>query len=530
MNKPAVKELPKQIKEHWSKLKKKQKIGIGIIGGSIVLIAIFFTVFLNSRTSDYTVLYPKLSAAEAGSVYQALIEMGAKPKFNDNGEITVPSNEYDAWILQLASRGYPQTALTYDVFSSHSGLTATETDKQQWLLYQLQDRIQATLSRIDGVDNASVTITMPEKTSYAWQQAENTEKPRASVLLSLKPNMKLSGDQVDAIRNLIASSVPKMEADSVTVVNAKTGLELRAGGEKNGITNTLNLEYEQLVQQQLEENVTRLLAPRYGSDGIVAAAKVTLDYDKMITEKMELIEKPGEGEYLSKDEGRYTLNGEEAAGGIVGEENNTDIPEYAYTKPTDNAGMTYYWWNRNYDYGYIKTKVEHGDAILKQATISVMVSEENLTDARREELTSIISAGTNILPASIFVSSFAPPTEEEPSTQTDEKPAEAINWIEIAVIAGAGLLLLLVVAVVVTMALKKRKRKTPEDAAENIDPEELEKMRQAEIEKHKKYLEDMAKNGLDVKDEAITRDVQKFAKENPEITANLIRSWLKEGE
>ena len=49
-----------------------------------------------------------------------------------------------------------------------------------------------------------------------------------------------------------------------------------------------------------------------------------------------------------------------------------------------------------------------------------------------------------------------------------------------------------------------------------------------EIDKYKKNLEDIAKGNIDPKNEAIVEEVRDFAKTNPQVTANLIRTWLKE--
>lgn len=516
-----------KVKAYFAKMSKRRRMTLAIAAGAVLLLAIVLTVVLRSSGSGYTVLYNDISPLEASQVYQTLLELGAKPKINSNRQIMVPENEYDIWIFQLAALGYPRTALTYDIFSSHTGLTSTESEKKQWLIYQLQDRIQATLMRIDGVTNATVTINVPDSSGSVWQTAESKEKATAGVLLTLGKDVKLRSEQVAAIKNLVASSVPNMSPEDVTVVDSLTGLELKVEEKQDGITNTENLLYEQMVQRQIEDNVVRLLTPRYGQDGVVAVAKVTIDYDKMISERMELIEKPDGGGYTTTEEGQYAVGGEVPAGEIVGEENNTDIPQYAYNEPEDEEGMTYYWWNRNYDYGYIKTQIEKGNAKLEHATVSVMVKEPNLTGAIRNELVSLVARSVNIDPEYIYVSSFGAPEEEpvpEPGTKYfwEDMP----TWM---LIAAGGALLLIIVAIIVIFLVTRRKRKLRR-LRKLAEEQEAEENKLLEIEEYKRQLEMLAKSGIDVKDEAVLNDVRTFAKEHPEVTANLIRSWLKESE
>ncbi len=534
-NTNKVKENIEKIKEYIAKLSKRSKTIIAIGGAALVLLALIFAIVANVGKGKYTVLYTDLSASETGSVFQALKSMGADAQIDKNGNITVPTDEYDIWLLQLAAKGYPQTALPYDLFSDHAGMTSTESEKSQWLIYQLQDRIQATLQRLDGVENATVTITVPESSGYVWETATSNEKASAGVLLSIRDGVTISVEQVTAMKNLIAASVPKMLPEDVTVVDAKTMLDLSVSTvtEDNADQNTQNLAFELMVQNQIEANVVRLLSPRYGDDGVVAVAKVTIDYDKMMTEKYELQPKNEEGDgYLTHSDGDYTINGEEPVGELVGEENNTDIPEYGYNNPGDEDGITDYHWNNDYDYGYIKTQIESGNAILKRATISVMVAEESLTPNRREELTNLVSRSTDIPTDQIFVSAInlnAPSGVDDIPSATPTSPfADLPTWVYIA--AGAGALVLLIIICVVIAVVKRRKKQKLARTLEEEERQraEAERRQQAEINDYKRSLEDMAKANLDPKNEAIIEEVRSFARSNPQVTANLLRNWLKE--
>ena len=534
-NTNKVKENIEKIKEYIAKLSKRSKTIIAIGGAALVLLALIFAIVANVGKGKYTVLYTDLSASETGSVFQALKSMGADAQIDKNGNITVPTDEYDIWLLQLAAKGYPQTALPYDLFSDHAGMTSTESEKSQWLIYQLQDRIQATLQRLDGVENATVTITVPESSGYVWETATSNEKASAGVLLSIRDGVTISVEQVTAMKNLIAASVPKMLPEDVTVVDAKTMLDLSVStvSEDNADQNAQNLAFELMVQNQIEANVVRLLSPRYGDDGVVAVAKVTIDYDKMMTEKYELQPKNEEGDgYLTHSDGDYTINGEEPVGELVGEENNTDIPEYGYNNPGDEDGITDYHWNNDYDYGYIKTQIESGNAILKRATISVMVAEESLTPNRREELTNLVSRSTDIPTDQIFVSAInlnAPSGVDDIPSATPTSPfADLPTWVYIA--AGAGALVLLIIICVVIAVVKRRKKQKLARTLEEEERQraEAERRQQAEINDYKRSLEDMAKANLDPKNEAIIEEVRSFARSNPQVTANLLRNWLKE--
>lgn len=539
-----------KLKKFIIDLPKKTRIIAGAVSGVVLLMILLLVVLLNGRGSSYVALYTGLSTSETGVIFQALEDMGADVRFDAGGNLVVPKNEYDVWLLRLAALGYPQTALTYDVFSSHAGLTSTESEKAQYLLFQLQDRVQATLERINGVQSATVTITVPETSNYVWENATTDQRATAGVLLTLSPSVTISGEQVTAISHLIAASVPKMSPEDVTVVDASTMLVLspEAGsGTEDGGDDPLG--FERMVQAQMEENVVRLLSARYGQDGVVAVAKVTIDYDKMMTEKLEMTPNESGDGNLVHEEGSYGVNGYESAEGIVGETGNTDLPEYGYVSPDQEGGMTGYGWSRDYDYGYIKTQIESGNAILKRATISVMVNETSLTGARQTELKNLIFGATDIPIEQISVSAFSKGAlTDEPDVEAPPDEPERVSidilallqklpmWAYIAV--GGVLLILLAVVIILTLRKKHKKksrdlqkaeaRASAKAEAERLATEEDARRQQEEIERYKKSLEDMAKSKVDPKNEAIVDEVRDFAKTNPQIAANLIRTWLKE--
>ena len=122
------KESTDKVKTYFKDMPKKKRTVTIAVAAAVVLVAIILTISLNSATkTKYVSLYSDLSTTEASDIYQALVDMGADVKVGTNTQILVPENEYDIWLLKLAAKGYPKTALSYDVFSSHSSMTTTET-------------------------------------------------------------------------------------------------------------------------------------------------------------------------------------------------------------------------------------------------------------------------------------------------------------------------------------------------------------------------------------------------------------------
>lgn len=547
MDKEKKESTKKSAKERKEEAKKKMKESkekvvtfvkespMKVIAVAVPVIALILTMLLYTSTEreTYTVLYAGLDPTETTEIFSLLKLKGAEPKLNNNSEIMVVSSEFDVWLLQLASEGYPKSGSpNYSYYAENSGMTTTQAELQQWEHYQLQEDIATTIKRLNSVLDASVIINQANTSDYIWDKATNTATGSVAVMLTPQLNVEFSNEQVMSIKTLVAASVPKIEVEDVKIINSRTSLEMGVQTEEIGLTNTItalqNYELQAIVQKQLEDNIVRLLTPRYGIDGVVATVKATLNYDKMISESVELFEKPDGGGFLTSSAGQYGLDGNVSYGGIVGEENNTDIPVYQYGSIIDD-NITYYAWNTKFDYSYIKSQVEAGYAELERATVSVLVDEANMTDARRNELTSLISMSADIPPELISVSSisttYIEPEIIEPEEIIEVSIFDIIPWYVM-------LIVVLVIAFIVWIVLFIRTRKRRKELAAQKEAERiLQEQREAaerELQEYKQSIATAANSEEHDKQEAIIDEIREFTSNNPEIATSLIKNWLKE--
>lgn len=514
------------LKAFWNKLTPKVKKISLISAGLIFAAAIAATALLHSAGDKYQLLYPEnLSGTETSQVYAALQDMNANPQINAQGQIMVPKEQWGELIVALSGKGYPKSAPVYDIFLDNSGFTKTDFEKRQILQFQLQNRIQDTLVQINGVKAATVTITMPENTEYVvWDKSK--AEGSASVMITMESGFELSPEMVSAIRNHVAASVSSlMKPENVKVIDAATGVEMTPENEKSGLNGVdfKRLEFEKQMQKDIEDNVKRLLSPIYGADGVTAVAKVKLDYDKMLTEQKELVpQDDGNGVKTHLDE-KYSLNGNVPASGIVGEQNNTDVPEYLNQTGDQQNQATDYSRSIDWETSYIKTQIEKGQAILKEASVAVVVKDSQFDQERHDNLVDLISKSVAIDPDSISVKNLDfTGTDAEPASTEPEKLSTPV----LIAIAGAAASLLILIIVLIVVAMRRRAKK----ALEQEEQESDNKIRnlEEEIEQHKKQLLETAQ--INSKENAITNEIRSFASENPEITASLIRSMLKEDE
>ena len=270
---------------------------------AVIVIVIISTVSVFLNQKNYTVLYSGMDASEAGEVLSVLKEMGVDAKAQGTGTILVEESRADAVRMELAAQGYPSTGISYDIFQNASGLGVTEMEKQTYYKFQLEENLRRTINKMEKIQDSVVTLDLGENSSYVL--SENKSPATASVFVTLKDEKsKLDSSEVKAIAELVAGSVSGMSPDDVRIVDSQANL-YNAGGDEDGVT-TVNTQMglQASVQQQLQEQITNLLAPVFGEDNVLAQVNVKLNLDDTVTETVEF-EPPadGTGRIGSKHEG-----------------------------------------------------------------------------------------------------------------------------------------------------------------------------------------------------------------------------------
>lgn len=529
-----LKAIVEKVRSWWQKLSAKNKKVLLTIGGGTLALSVLISVALGVSQMGYRVLFPGMTSEESVQVYAALQEMDVQPKVDENGQLLVPRDQWDELVFQLNGQGYPKTTLSYDTFSSASGFTSTEFEKKTGLIFQAQDRMQQTLLRQEGIADATVTFTVPETSNYVWDQS-NQQESSAGVTVMMKPGYTLSPERVSAIKHLAATSVPKLQPENVVVVDAATGIEAPGMDDPSasGYYSVQRLEFEREIARNIEESVVRLLSGRYGPDGVTAVATVSVDYDKMMSETKQYQPRDGaSGGVINHYDESYSLNDAVPAEGIVGEENNTDAPPtYPNQDGTGNASATDYQRNIDYDVSYVLTQIERGEPILEEASVAVIVNDPEFDTETQETLVELISKAVNIGSNDIMVTNLNFATQQ---TSAPAAEASGLTTRQMLLLLLGGLLLLLVAAVVIMIAVQRRRKRRAEEEAAELELEEAERQRQLafqrEIEEHKKKLQNDAMAQAATKESAVAEEVREFAGENPEITAALLRSLLREDQ
>ena len=569
-----IKKIIDPLRTFWGKLTQKTKIVFFACLGAAILLAVIAGAAMN-RT-QYAVLYSGIKSDEGQQITSELNTMGVDYKF-DNGTIYIDKSKEDSARMQLANEGYPKSAPNYDFFTKNVGTMTTDEERKIIQQYQLENRLGSVIKTLDSVDTAYVTISVPENTNYAWE--DNKTAATASVAIGLANGKTLDTKQVNGIKQLVSKSVPNMKPENVTIMDTSTGDELSASSsESSGSTQISLSEFKLKIEKQYEDNlqnkILNLLTQAYGKGNISVSVKSRMDLDKKIQDIVTYTPSTsdGKGVVSHSEETHQTVlnNNNSAAGGVVGTQNNTDTTTYPGV--TVNGNMITTKDDKTFDYlvSKVEEQIQSDAAALDDLSVAVVINTDGMTGAKKQEVTSLVANAAAVDPSKVAI--MAAPTSSVQSQQAQTTFGDLGTMLannKIILIAG-GVLLLLVILLLVLVAAKRRSARreqllsnlqpavppeqmpvaeelgAPEDYdsedeedeadEDSIEDEEGEEGEPSEKETQPAEEENETmptesieeiRNASSGKEKRVKSELQDFSDKNPEIAAQLIRSWLK---
>ncbi len=182
---------------------------------AFLFVALSLGYYFFVRT-EYAVLYSGLRPADASAIVAELDAKGVSYKLGDQGStIMVPKGESDQIRLAIVRSDAPLKGSSgFELFNkSDMGLT----DFAQKINYQraLQGELARTIMMMDGIENARVHLTIPERTLFRGSRSE----PKAAVTLTLERGKLVDEARVAGIQRLVAAAVPDLKLPDVVVLD-----------------------------------------------------------------------------------------------------------------------------------------------------------------------------------------------------------------------------------------------------------------------------------------------------------------------
>ena len=249
---------------------------IGLMIGLAASVALGVAVVLWSKTPDYSLLYGRLSDAEAAQVAESL-EKEAIPYRIESGSgiITVPSSKVHEARLKLAKQGLPRSdGSGFELLEKSDSFGTSRFIEQARYHRAIEGELARTISKLQTVESARVHLSIPKRSVFVREKG----KTRASVVLKLFSSARLDEERLAGIVHLVAASVPGLEADQVTVVDQKGRLLTNSSNLSEIALSSNQLAYARRLEEAYARRIRDILVPVLGEDGVRAQVVAELDF------------------------------------------------------------------------------------------------------------------------------------------------------------------------------------------------------------------------------------------------------------
>jgi flagellar M-ring protein FliF len=286
---------------------------IFLLVGVALAVAAGIVVALWSQGETYSLLYGDLGTDDSSQIVQALEAAQIPHKLDPvTGAITVPADRVHDARLKMAGQGLPAGDAGFALIAKDPGFGVSQFMEGARYQYALEGELARTISNLQPVSAARVHLALPRQSAFV----RDRRPASASVLLQLRPGRRLEGEQVTAIVNLVASSIPELEATQVTVID-QTGRLLSAPNRDDEFAvRDQQFEYARRMEDVYTRRIESLLSPLVGPGRV--RAQVVADVELAATEEAREQYKPESQVVRSEQLAQEANRSGAAAGGVPG--------------------------------------------------------------------------------------------------------------------------------------------------------------------------------------------------------------------
>lgn len=245
-----------------------------ILVGIAASVAVGFAAVMWSQGTDYRTLYANVAPERAAGVIDALNAAGIPYKIQEpTGSIMVPSEKIHDARIKLAGQGVMRDGSGMAILEQEQGFGVSEFMQSKKYHYALEQELASTIESMHQVRKARVHLAIPKQSVFV----RDRKPASASIMLDVFPGSTVDKQNVNAIMNLVASSITGLAPEQVTVVDQQ-GNQLSELGDKDDLgLSSRQFSYRQRIESAYEDSIEDLLRPL--ADAGQVRVKVSADVD-----------------------------------------------------------------------------------------------------------------------------------------------------------------------------------------------------------------------------------------------------------
>ncbi len=256
---------------------------LAVLGGAgLAVLGLLAWFVLRAGQPPMALLYGELDPRDAGQVVAALERARVPHRIEAGGtRILAPEDQIPRLRLTLAREGLPQGgSVGYEIFDRGESLTTTPFQQDVNRLRALEGEIGRSIRLLAGVRGARVHLVLPRRDAFSRERGE----AQASVVLTMQGAQRLDREGVQAVLHLVATAVPGLRPQSISIVDSRGALLARGGQALAGpgaatSQDEIRRGQELRIARAVEEMLERTLGP----GRVRAEATVEMDFDRVQT-------------------------------------------------------------------------------------------------------------------------------------------------------------------------------------------------------------------------------------------------------
>ncbi len=258
---------------------------LAVLGASGLILLVGLVILATSAsTGSLSPLYTNLSLEDANKITTELDSKNVKYSITGSGtQILVPTEHVLKLRMSFAAEGIPSsgTVIGYEIFDKGEKLGTSNFVQGMNQLRALEGELSRTIMSMQSIKNARVHLVVPKNELFRKDRIE----PTASIQVTMNGGERLGQNEVAAVRYLVASAVPGLSVDNVTIVDSRGFLLARGGADKNdpSIFASTSHEFKMNVESQMRNRIEELVEKYVGMGAVKAQVSADINFDRIIT-------------------------------------------------------------------------------------------------------------------------------------------------------------------------------------------------------------------------------------------------------
>ena len=253
---------------------------VSLLAGFAASIALAIGVVNWASTPSYEPVYGAMSPADNATAINVLQTSGIKYRMEPGtGLLEVPYDDVLQARMALASEGFPRNGggIGFESLYEEQQMGLSSFMEQARYHRAVEAELSRTISAMDSVSGARVHLAIAKQSAFMRRGNE----PSASVMVSLLPGVRLSERQLSGIIHLVASSIPNLDSDRVSVVD-QAGKLLSSQGEDSDFGYTSEqFRLAQQFENSLNDRIMAILEPILGVGAVRAQVTADMDFTRV---------------------------------------------------------------------------------------------------------------------------------------------------------------------------------------------------------------------------------------------------------